>query len=143
MQVKYVMTPGVEMVCSDATVSEAAMKMKSLDIGVLPVQEDDRIIGMVTGRDIIVRAIAEARDPSTTRVDEIMTGEVASCYEDDSIDDAARIMEDKQIHRLMVLSSDNNPVGILALSDIAVKTSNEHLAWEVLERVCEPACPRR
>ena len=143
MQVKEIMTSGVETISSDSTLNQAARKMKSLDVGALPIQEDDSIVGMITGRDIIVRALAEDRDPHSTLVSDIMTGEVFCCSGQENIEEAVRIMEDKHVHRLLVLSSDNRPVGILSLSDIAVKTHNEHLTWELLERICEPSYPNR
>ncbi len=143
MQVKEIMTSGVETISSDSTLNQAARKMKSLDVGALPIQEDDSVVGMITGRDIIVKALAEDRDPRNTLVSDIMTGEVFCCSEQETVEEAVKIMEDKHIHRLLVLSSDNRPVGILSLSDIAVKTNNEHLTWELLECICEPSYPNR
>ena len=143
MQVKEIMTRGVEAISPDATVAEAAKKMRSLSIGALPVQEQNEIQGIVSKKDIVCRCIAEDWDARTTLVSEIMTTELATCREDIELEDAARILEDKQLHRLLVLDEQGDLCGIFSLSDIAVKAHLEHLTWEVLERISEPACPRR
>lgn len=143
MKVKEIMTEGIEMVRSSSMICEAAKKMKEFDINALPVQEKNNIVGVVTRRDIIVRGIAEDIDPKTTSVRQIMSFELACCNENESIEEAAKMMEERHVHRLLILDDQNNPVGILSLGDLAVKSHNEHLAWEVLERISEPARPRR
>lgn len=143
MLVKEIMTRGVEAINPDATVVDVAKKMRSLNIGSLPVQEGDEIQGIVSKKDIVFRCIAEDWDAGTTPVSEIMTTEIATCYEGSSIEEAAHILEEKQLHRLLVLDSEDNLCGIFSLSDIAVKSQSEHLSWEVLEHISEPACPRR
>jgi CBS domain-containing protein len=143
MRVSEVMTQGAECTRPDASVEEAARRMKTLDVGALPVCDNDRLIGMVTDRDITVRATAEACDPCATTVREVMTPDVVYCFDDDLIDDAVRMMEDQQIRRLPVLSRDKRLVGIVALGDIAVKTGDDRLSGEVLEQVSEPAAPTR
>jgi len=143
MKVSEIMTSGVETISSGAMASDAARKMKSFGIGSLPVVKENRIVGVISGQDIIFRCIAEDRNPQKTPISEVMTTELACCSEDENIEEAARIMEDRQIHRLLVLDSNNNPAGVLSLGDLAVKTHNEHLAWEVLESISEPACPYR
>jgi CBS domain-containing protein len=143
MQLRDMMTRKVEVVHPDATLEEAAEKMKLLDVGPLPVCDGERLLGMVTDRDITVRATAERRDPKTTKVRDVMTEEVFYAFEDQSIEEAAEIMERAQIRRLPVLNQDKRLVGIVSLGDLAVKTGDEELAGEVLERVSEPAEPRR
>ena len=143
MQVKEIMTCSVESVSSDASLTEAACKMKSLEVGALPVWGNSELVGMITDRDITIRAVAEEKDPSRTSVKEIMTPDVCCCFEEDDIREAARVMEEESIHRLLVANSDSEPIGFVSLSDIAVKSHDEHLAYEVLERISEPACPRR
>ncbi|MBA7486905.1 Hypoxic response protein 1 [subsurface metagenome] len=143
MQVKEIMTCNVETISSDANLVQAARKMQSLEVGALPVWEADELVGMITDRDITVRAIAERKDPSSTSVKEIMTSDVCCCFEDDDIHEAARMMEEKSIHRLLVIDISNDPVGFVSLSDLAVKSHDEHLTYEVLERISEPACPHR
>src|SRR5436190_22171576 len=106
MRVSEVMTQGVECTRPDATLQEAAAKMKSLDVGPLPVCENDRLVGMITDRDIAVRAVAEGEDPKKIRVRDIMTTEVVYCFDNDLVSEAARLMEEKQLRRLVVLTRD-------------------------------------
>ena len=143
MQVKEIMTFSVETINSDANLVKAAQKMRSLEVGALPVWENDKLIGMITDRDITIRAVAEEKSLSSTSVKEIMTSDVCCCFEDDDIHEAAGMMEENSIHRLLVVNSSNQPIGFVSLSDIAVKSHDEHLTYEVLERISEPACPHR
>jgi CBS domain-containing protein len=144
MQVKDVMTSGVECISPTATLREAAQRMKELDVGPLPIcGEDDRLAGMITDRDITIRAVAAGLDPSTAEVRDIMTPNVIYCFEDQDISDAAHMMEQNQIRRLLVLNRDKRLVGILSLGDLAVDTGDEQLAGHTLEAVSEPAAPLR
>jgi CBS domain-containing protein len=143
MQLKDIMTPNVEVIHPEATLQEAAQKMKGLDVGPLPVCDGERLVGMLTDRDITIRATAEGRDPKTTKVQEVMTCEVISAFEDQGVTEAARLMEEHQIRRLVVLNRDKQLVGIVSLGDLAVYTDNQRLAGEVVERVSEPAEPQR
>jgi CBS domain-containing protein len=142
MQIRELMTPNIEMITPDTSLKEAAARMRDLDIGVLPVADGTDVLGMLTDRDICVRAVAEGLDPRTTKARECMTKDVQFCYEDQDLKDAARLMEEKQIRRLLVLSRQRHPVGILSLGDLAVHTRNEHLTYEVLERISEPSHAR-
>src|SRR5215210_8754906 len=103
MQLKDVMTRDVEMVRPDSTLVEAARKMKDLDIGPIPVCDDNEILGMVTDRDIATRAVAEGRDPAHTLVRDVMTPDVLYCFEDQDVNEAARLMQQRQVRRLLVL----------------------------------------
>ena len=143
MQLRNVMTRDVEVVRPDASVQEAAAKMKQLDVGPLPVCDGKRVLGMVTDRDITIRAVAEGRDPTSTKVQEVMTDEVIYCYEDQDAEDAARLMAEKQVRRLLVLDRDKQLVGIVSLGDLAVDTADPIRAGETLERVSQPAEPER
>jgi CBS domain-containing protein len=144
MQVKDVMTSGVECVSPNTTLREAAQRMKELDIGPLPIcGEDDRLEGMITDRDITIRAVAAGLDPSTAEVRDIMTPSIVYCFEDQDISDAAHMMEQNQIRRLVVLNRDKRLVGILSLGDLAVDSGDEQLAGHTLEAVSEPAAPLR
>src|SRR3954468_20803840 len=100
MRVREVMTRRVEWIRPDANLQEAARKMKSLDVGPLPICDNDRLVGMLTDRDITVRAVAEGCDPKTTKVRQAMTEGVDYCFEDQDVTEAARMMKDKQIRRL-------------------------------------------
>ncbi len=140
MLVTNVMTRGAECVRPTDSLQQAAQKMKSLDVGPLPVCGDnDRLVGMITDRDITVRAVAEACDPKTTTVREIMTPDVVYCYEDQDVQDAARLMKENQVRRLVVLNRDKRLVGIVSLGDLAVETGDEKLAGKALEEVSLPS----
>ena len=143
MLVRDIMTRNIETIDTDSYVVQAARKMKSLEIGALPVIEKSQIVGMITDRDIAIRAVAGGKNPATTQVREVMTPGVLKCYEDDDIHDAAELMENKGILRLLVLNNDNVPIGLVSLADFAVKSHDERLAWEILERLSEPASPHR
>jgi CBS domain-containing protein len=143
MRVSEVMTRGAECTRPDTTVQDAAERMKALDVGALPVCDNDRLVGMITDRDITVRATAEACDPCGTRVGDVMTPDIICCFEDQLVSDAARLMEDNQIRRLPVLNRDKRLVGIVSLGDLAVKTGDDRMSGEALEQVSEPAAPKR
>ena len=143
MQLKDVMTPGVEVIAPDASIYEAAQKMSHLDIGPLPVCEDNRLIGMLTDRDITVRAVAAGRDPVTTLVRDVMTPDIVYGFDDQDIADAARLMEQYQIRRLPVLNRNKQLVGLVALGDLAVHPEARPMAAEVLEQVSAPGKPGR
>ncbi|MBW8015504.1 MAG: CBS domain-containing protein [Planctomycetes bacterium] len=143
MLVKEIMTIGIETIDSDLNVCQAAKKMRSLGIGSLPVQQGNQIVGIISKKDIVNRCVAEDGDPLSMQISEIMTKEIATCWEDETIEEAAAILEQNQLHRLLVMSNENEPVGIVSLGDMAVKAHDEHLAWEVLERISEPAMPDR
>ncbi len=143
MQVKEIMTRSAEVVDHEADLVEVAQKMRTFEVGALPVCEGGQLVGMITDRDLTVRAIAEGKDVSDTQVSEIMSPEVFSCFEDDDIGDAAQTMQEKSIHRLLVLNNDEQPVGIVSLADFVVKSNDEHLAWQILDKISEPACPHR
>src|ERR687887_2162357 len=138
MQLKDIMTPGVEVIAPEASISEAAEKMRHLDIGPLPVCEGERLVGMLTDRDITVRAVAAGRDPRMTQVRDVMTPDVVYGFEDQDVQDAVRLMEQYQIRRLPVLNRSQRLVGIVSLGDLAVRSGDQPLASEVLEQVSEP-----
>jgi CBS domain-containing protein len=138
MKLNEIMTKLVETVAPDTPIQEAANRMRSLDVGVLPVFKGDRLVGMLTDRDLTVRAIAEGKDPKTTAVQEAMTADVAYCFEDQDVEEAGRIMKENQIRRLPVLNRDKLLVGIVSLGDLATR-ADEKRAGETLEKVSEPS----
>lgn len=138
MQVKDVMTRRVECVSPDTTLQEAANKMKELDIGPLPVCENDRLVGMITDRDITVRSVSDGSDPWTDKVREAMTPGIIYCFEDDDVAEASRLMKVKQVRRLVVPDRNKRMVGIVSLGDLAVKTGDDALSGKALEHVSEP-----
>jgi CBS domain-containing protein len=139
MKVRDIMSSPVEMITPDAMITEAAEKMKSCDVGVLPVEKDGDIVGIITDRDIVVRAVANGLDPKRTQVSKVMTFDAVCCSEDTEMEEAVRIMEEKKIHRLLVLDDDDVISGILSIGDIAQKMKDERLLYEVLEKICEPS----
>src|SRR5947208_15561308 len=120
MKVKEAMTQDVCVANPDETVQQAARMMASLDAGVLPVGDHDRLVGMITDRDIAIRGIAEGKGP-TAKVREVMTEEVKYCFDDQDIEEVTRNMGDIQVRRLPVVNRDKRLVGILSLCDIAAK----------------------
>lgn len=142
MQLSEVMTRNVETIRPDATLQEAAEKMKSLDVGVLPVA-DGQLKGILTDRDIVVRCIAEGREARSCKVSEVMSRDVATCHEDQDVQEAAKLMQEKQIRRIVVLNRDDKIVGIISLGDLATDIGNKNLSRKVLEKVSEPSGPIR
>jgi CBS domain-containing protein len=142
MRVKDIMTREVESISPKSTLQEAAAKMKARDIGPLPVCENDRLVGMITDRDITVRATAEGENPTTVQVRDVMTPDILYCFEDQDVADAARLMQENQVRRLVVLNRDKQLVGILSLGDVAVDSDDEELAGNTLEAVSEPSVPK-
>jgi CBS domain-containing protein len=143
MRVQEVMTRSVECVTPSTSLRDAASKMKALDVGPMPVCDNDRLAGMLTDRDIAIRAVAEGLDPQTTKVKDVMTPDVIWCYEDQDVKDAARMMEEHQIRRLLVLDRNKRLVGIVAMADLAVDTGDRRLVGETLEAVSQPGTPQR
>jgi CBS domain-containing protein len=120
VQVHEVMTRNVEVLRPDNTLEEAAEKMKRFDIGPLPVCDGDKLVGMITDRDIIVRSVAQGEDPTADRVRDVMTpGAICCCFEDQDVTEAARLMREKQVHQLPVLNRAERLVGIVSLADLA------------------------
>jgi len=136
MQLREIMAKNVEIIHPDAPVKEAAAMMRSLNIGGLPVCDGDRLVGFVTDRDITVRSTADGRDPTKTQVRDAMTPEVVYCFEDQNVQEAARLMESKQMRRLPILSRAKRLVGIVALGDLA---RDPKLGGKILKRVSGPA----
>ena len=118
MKVSECMTRDVRLANPDMTLREAARLMGECDAGVLPVGENDRLVGMLTDRDIAIRGVAEGKGPDST-VRETMSPEVRWCYEDDAIEDALQCMADEQIRRMPVLNRDKRLVGIISIGDLS------------------------
>ncbi len=119
MNVSEVMSGDVYVASPDQTLRDAAKSMVELDTGVLPIGENDRLIGVVTDRDIVIRAIAESRDPDTTKVTEVMSPGVCYCFDDEDVDDVADQMAELQVRRLPVLNREKRLVGIVSLGDLS------------------------
>ena len=124
MRVSEAMTRDVRVANPDQTIREAAEMMAELDAGALPVGEQDRLVGMITDRDIAVRAVAHGKSPDT-RIRDVMTDDVKYCFDDDDVEDVARNMADIQVRRLPVVNRDKRLVGIVAIADIAASEEPE------------------
>jgi CBS domain-containing protein len=119
MQVNEAMSSDVNIISPQQTIREAAKMMAEIDAGALPVGENDRLVGMITDRDIAIRAVGEGKDPVQTRVRDVMTREIKYCFDDDLLTDATDMMAELQLRRLPVINREKRLVGILSLGDIA------------------------
>lgn len=137
MKLKEIMTRDVEVIHPDDSLQTAAQKMRERDIGFLPVCDDDRLIGVVSDRDIIVRVIAEGGDPKAMMGRNLMTAPVIYCFEDQDVEEAARIMQENQIRRLVILNRDKRLVGVVSLGDLAMNRPADQ-SGEILQSVSEP-----
>lgn len=132
-----IMTRKVSTIELDDTLQTAAQRMRDLDIGALPVTDDGALVGMVTDRDITIRAVADGLNVQDALVSDVMTAEVQSCRSTDSVDAVLKQMGDAQLRRLAVLDRDHRIVGIVALADLATKQNAPTDA--VLREISEPA----
>jgi CBS domain-containing protein len=137
MQVREAMSKKPEFLPPTASLKEAALKMRELDCGFMPIGENDKLIGTVTDRDIVIRTLAKGRDPNNATLRDIMSEHIEYCFEEDDLNKAVQHMEDKQIHRLVVLNKNKRMTGILSLGDIARQSNNGALCAEAVERILE------
>jgi CBS domain-containing protein len=135
MQLRDIMTSQVKLTDPGTSLTEAARAMRDGDFGLLPVGENDRLVGTLTDRDITVRAVASGKDPNITTVREAMSEGVLYCYEDQSVADASEIMRKHQVRRLPVLNRDKRLVGIVALGDLATESGAVRPAAQALSGV--------
>jgi CBS domain-containing protein len=117
--------------------------MKELNVGSLPVCDGERLLGMITDRDITVRATAEGKNPTEIPVSDMMSSGITYCFEDQPVSEAAQIMEEKQIRRLPILNRQKKLVGIVSLGDLAVDGGNKQLVGEAITEISQPARPER
>jgi CBS domain-containing protein len=136
--IREVMTRDVEVIGPQDTLRDAAEKMRSLNVGALPVCEGDRVVGMLTDRDIVVRAIALGMDSAVTTVEDAMTGNVQFCHAEDDVLGVLARMKDLQVRRFIVVDDDERLVGIVALGDLSQMVSEQRVG-EALEGISEPA----
>jgi CBS domain-containing protein len=134
--ISEVMTRNIHVASPDQTIREAAATMAREDIGSLPVGEHDRLVGMITDRDIALRAVGEGLGPDTA-IRDVMTSEIKYCYEDEKITDVAQNMAELQIRRLPVVNRDKRLVGIVALSNVA-NCGDNRATKEMLSGVAQP-----
>jgi CBS domain-containing protein len=139
MRVADCMTRDVRIANPDETIRQAAQTMASIDAGVLPVSENDRLVGMITDRDIAVRGVADGKGPDA-KIRDVMSAEVSYCFEDEDVDDVLRNMGDIKVRRMPVLNRDKRLVGIVSLSDMATGGEKPR-AGEALHQIAEPGGP--
>jgi CBS domain-containing protein len=136
MRVSDAMTSSVKIASPEQTIADAARVMGEIDAGVLPVGDNDRLVGMLTDRDIAIRAVAAGKGPNTT-VGEVMSKEVRYCYADQDLDEVLQNMADLKVRRLPVLNRDKRLVGILSLGDVAL-VDDPDSTGEALSEISEP-----
>lgn len=135
---KELMSHNVQVTSPDATIQDVAKKMRDGNFGMMPVEENDRMIGSISDRDIAMQAVAEGKGAST-KVREVMTEGIVWAYEDDSVADAAKLMSEHQIRRLPIVNASKRLVGIVALGDLAVEDADIKVAGEALSEISQPA----
>jgi len=135
MKIRELMSPDVRLASPDQTIQQAAEMMAEIDAGALPVGENDRLVGMITDRDIAIRAVAKGLGAST-KVRDVMTREIHYCFEDQDVEEVAEKMSDLQVRRLPLLNREKRLVGIVSLGDIAA--ANDEIAGEAICEISEP-----
>lgn len=134
MKVKEAMTKGIRIAEPDEKLTHAAKKMRTQNIGALPVVENRKLVGMITDRDLAIRAVGANKNPATTDVKDIMSDDCFWCAENEDLEDAVRIMEQNQVRRLPVMNDNKEIVGMLSLEDVAIHAPTP-LTGEVLKAV--------
>jgi CBS domain-containing protein len=142
MKVKEIMTPNIEFVSANDTIKKAAEKMKTLNVGAMPVGAEDEAVGIITDRDIVIRSTARGLDPEKHKVMEAVTEHPVTADEEDDINTIVDLMEKNQIRRVIIKDREGKVTGIVSLGDLAVHLQKE-LAGEVLEKISEPSKPAR
>ncbi len=137
MRVAEAMSRDVRVANPDQNITDAAKMMADCDCGVLPVGEGDRLVGMITDRDIVVRGLAQGKG-GNTKVRELMSEDVKYCFEEDDVSDVARNMGDLQVRRLPVVDQDKRLTGILSLGDISINTDDMQATGAALSEISEP-----
>jgi CBS domain-containing protein len=136
------MTRGVRTLPPHESIMRAAQEMQDLDVGVIPVCDGDTLVGIVTDRDIVLRAVARGCQVDATPLSDVMTESPCWCFEDESVEDVLEEMRESQIRRVPVVDHAQHLVGILTLGDVAVK-ADEGTAADALEEISEPARPAK
>lgn len=139
MQLNDFVNYHVDTISPDDSLQRAAEKMRDIDVGSLPVCDGSRLIGMLTDRDITIRATAQGDDPMVTKVREVMSPDVIACRESASVEEAAQLMREQQVRRLFVLNDEDQLVGVVSLGDLATATGDQQLVGATLERISDSA----
>lgn len=139
MRVSEIMSKEPATIAMNTTLMDAAQKMQMFDIGALPVVEEGHVKGMLTDRDIVIRGLAEGKDPSSTAAHDVMTTDVFCVFEDQDITEAVASMRDQQIRRLPVLDRADKLVGVVSLGNLCCASEDEHMTAGLARCVSEPA----
>lgn len=126
-QIKDVMTPNFKFMAPDSPIAQVAQQMRDIDSGFMPLAENDKMVGMITDRDITIRAIAEGKDPANTPAREIMTAKTYYCYDDQDIEEVCNNMGEIQVRRLPVVNRDKRLVGVVSMGDLAQSASRPNI----------------
>lgn len=143
MKISDIMTRDVQVVRPDETIRRAAQLMDELNVGSLPVCDGHRLVGMLTDRDITVRATSAGLTPDQCKVSEVMTADPRYCYEDDPVAEVTRMMGGQQIRRVPVVDRNDRLSGIVSLGDLATDAKNDRAVGDALERISAPSEPDR
>jgi CBS domain-containing protein len=135
--IRDVMTPDPECVSERDSILQAARIMRDEDTGVVPVVDGKKIIGLVTDRDIVVRAVAEGKDLNNIRVSEVMTKQIRSVKEDSTVDEVLKLMSNSEIRRVPVVNNSNEIVGIISLGDLSTRTAKDDKVGQAVEQISE------
>lgn len=135
MQVKDIMSRKVEVVEASSPIQAAAERMRNCDIGMLPVRDGDKLVGMLTDRDITVRATATGLDPTNTEIKDVVSPGVTYCFENQTVEEAAQIMQSNRVRRLIVLNQQKKLSGIVSIGDLAAKSGIDQLTGKTIKEV--------
>ena len=139
MKISEIMSRNVECIEPDTSIKDAAEKMRSIDVGFLPVCEDGHIIGTLTDRDITIRHVADGQNPYRVKARDILTPNVFYCFEDQDIEEVGRYMQQHEVRRVLIFDLTEQLVGIVSLGDISKAVGEQHLAGETLKEIAEAA----
>jgi CBS domain-containing protein len=131
---REIMTKNVRTAAREASLREVGVMMRDGDMGAVPIVDGDRLVGIVTDRDIVVRAVSEGKDPDSP-VSDVMTSELFSVKPDDFVFEAVRLMGDKQVRRIPVANDDGSLAGIIAMADVALEMEDEREIAETMEEI--------
>jgi CBS domain-containing protein len=136
MKVQETMARHIHRAGADESLRAVAVRMRRHGVGFMPAMEGTEVVGVVSDRDIVIRAVAEGMDPDGTPVREVMTPGLQSCHQDDSIEEAAERMRAYKIRRLVVMDDEGQPIGVVSLGDLAASAQREELAGRTLKDIC-------
>jgi CBS-domain-containing membrane protein len=136
--VRDVMHKNIKTIRPDSLVTDAARQMRDGDFGVMPVVDGDKIVGMVTDRDIAVRAVAESKNLDSAKVNDIMTPDVLTCSEEDDLDKVEKLMSDRQVRRIVVMGKNDKLVGIVSVADLARQEKGADKVSSTVKNISEP-----